>query len=326
VSSKKLMSEGRIASLFERAAAGDRPMDILDSGGRARWLRTIDFTRPTKFTPDQESRLRRAHESFCRVAGTRLAGEHRIPMEIEIVDVLQLTWSDAHALSDRRAMSATLMVQPIGSKIVMSVDVPLLLSCIERLLGSPSETPPAQRSLTDIDLALVRRVFAVFVESLSAIWEQLAGVEMSLVDLEAHTETAQVVGSSEPTLALQMEARMQSAVAQISLLLPYASVQPVAAAYSKPSDAARDRDPDSAAAVRERIGGVDITLRAEVGDVRMPVRDVLALKPGDVVGLGIPVDAAMGLRADNVLLHHFKPGRHGRARAIQIIAPAEEPA
>jgi flagellar motor switch protein FliM len=80
VSSKKLMSEGRIASLFERAAAGDRPMDILDSGGRARWLRTIDFTRPTKFTPDQESRLRRAHEAFCRAVGTRLAGEHRIPM------------------------------------------------------------------------------------------------------------------------------------------------------------------------------------------------------------------------------------------------------
>src|SRR5215213_9613472 len=193
------MSEGRIASLFERAAAGDRPMDIVDSGGRARWLRTIDFTRPTKFTPDQESRLRRAHESFCRVASTRLAGD-RIPMEIEIVDVMQLTWSDAHALSDRTAMSATLLAEPIGSKVLMTIEVPLLLGSIERLLGAPSEAEPKERPLTDIDLALVRRIFDVFIDSLSATWTQLADVTMSRAALDVHTETAQMVGSSEPTL------------------------------------------------------------------------------------------------------------------------------
>ncbi len=322
MSSKRLMSEGRIASLFERAAA-DRPVDIVDSGGRARWLRTIDFTRPTKFTPDQESRLRRAHESFCRLASTRLAGD-RIPMEIEIVDVVQLTWSDAHALSDRTAMSGTLLAEPMGSNLLLSLDVPLLLGCIERLLGAPSEAPPAERQLTDIDLALVRRVFDIFVESLSSTWEQLAGVRLSIPALDAHSETGQIIGSSEPTLALQMEARLQSTVGQILLLLPHTSVAPVAAAYSKPSDAGRRSDPDAASAVRDGLAGVDITLRAEVGDVRMPVREVLALKPGDVVGLGIPADAAMGLRVDDVLLHHVRPGRHGRARAIQILGAAED--
>ena len=73
MSSRKLLSENRIASLFERAAEGNRPVDIVTSGGRARWLRTIDFTRPTKFTPDQESRLRRAHDTFARLASTKLA-------------------------------------------------------------------------------------------------------------------------------------------------------------------------------------------------------------------------------------------------------------
>jgi flagellar motor switch protein FliM len=321
--SKKLMSEGRIASLFERAAESDRPMDIVNEGGRARWLRTIDFTRPTKFTPDQENRLRRAHETFCRLAATRLAGEHRIPMEMDIVDVLQLTWSDAHALSQRSAMSATLLAEPIGSKLLLSMDVPLLLASIERLLGSPSEAEPVERSLTDIDLVLIGRIFDVFVESLSSMWEQLAGVTLSRIGLEVQTETAQTVSASEPTLALQMEARMESITGQIVLLLPYASVQSVSSAFSKRSDADRTVDPAMAGAVRENLGEVDITLRAEVGEIRMPVREVLALKPGDVIGLGIPVDAAMALRADDVLLHHVRPGKHGRARAIQILGPAE---
>ena len=321
--SKKLLSENRIASLFERAAEGNRPVDIVTSGGRARWLRTIDFTRPTKFTPDQESRLRRAHESFVRLASTRLAGEHRIPMDIEVVDVVQLTWGDAHALSDRSAMTAVLGTEPLGTKLLLTMDVPLLLGCIERLLGSPSETDPIDRPLSEIDLLLIRRVFEVFVESLSTTWEQLAGITMKRLTLDVHSETAQTVGASEPTLALQMEARMQSTTAQIVLLLPYMSVQPVAAAYSKRTDADREEDPESAAAVRDRLGAVNITLRAEIGESHMPVRRVLALKPGDVIGLGVPVDAAMDLCADGVTLHRVRPGRHGRSRAIQIIGPAE---
>jgi flagellar motor switch protein FliM len=323
MNSKKLLSDNRIASLFERAAEGNRPVDIVTSGGRARWLRSIDFTRPTKFTPDQESRLRRAHETFCRLASTKLAAEHRIPMEIEISDVVQLTWADAHALSDRSAMSVTLEAESLGTKLLLTMDVPLLLGCIERLLGSPSETQPVDRPLSEIDLLLVRRIFDVFVESLSTTWEHLAGITMKRLTLDFHNESAQVIGASEPTLALEMEARMQSTSAQIILLLPYMSVQPVAAAYSKRTDADRQDDPESAAAIRDRLGGVNINLRAEVGEARMPVHTVLALKPGDVVGLGIPVDAPMSLCADGVTLHRVRPGRHGRSRAIQIIGPAE---
>jgi flagellar motor switch protein FliM len=319
VSANKLMSDDRIAMLFERAAEGKSPEGGLTGGGRARWLRTIDFSRPTKFTPDQENRLRRAHEAFVRVVSTKLAAEHRIAMDIDIVDVLQLTWADAHALADRTAMSATIEAQPIGTKLMLTLDVPLLLCSIERLLGSASEAEPERRELTDIDLMLVRRIFDVFVDSLSTMWEQLAGVTMTRASLDVHQETAGTIGPSEPTLALQMEARMQETVAQIVLLLPHASMQPVADAYSKRSDEDRVTDPVDSAAVRDGLGEVDITLRAEVGEVRMPVRDVLGLQPGDVVGLGIPADAPMGLRADDVLLHLVRPGRHGRARAVQIV-------
>jgi flagellar motor switch protein FliM len=103
------------------------------------------------------------------------------------------------------------------------------------------------------------------------------------------------------------------------LLLPHASVQPVSASYSKRADEDRVPDPADSAAVRDGLGEVDITVRAEIGEVRMPVREVLALKPGDVVGLGVAADAAMGLCADGVLLHRVRPGRHGRARAVQIV-------
>ena len=64
---------------------------------RQRRMRTVDFTRPTKFTADQERRIKRALDTFCRTASTRLSAELRMPLELEVINVSQLTWSNAHA-------------------------------------------------------------------------------------------------------------------------------------------------------------------------------------------------------------------------------------
>ena len=60
-------------------------------------MRAVDFTRPTKFTADQERRLKRSLEAFCRTASTRLSAELRVPLELEVINASQLTWANAHA-------------------------------------------------------------------------------------------------------------------------------------------------------------------------------------------------------------------------------------
>jgi len=49
-------------------------------------MKTIDFTRPTKFTPDHERRLGRALAAFCRTSSTRLSAELRLPIELDFVE------------------------------------------------------------------------------------------------------------------------------------------------------------------------------------------------------------------------------------------------
>ena len=320
--SQKLLGADRIAALFDAAAEGKRPLEGV--GGRARWLRTIDFARPTKFTPDQEKRLRRAHEGFCRAAATKLAAEHRIGIELEIVDTAQRTWHEAHGLVSRASLSAVLEASPIGTKVLLAVQRPLLLFCVERLMGSSGDDTPRERTLTDIDLVLVRRVVDVLVKCLTATWEPMAGVTFSQASLDAHAETVGVMSSSEPTMALTMEARIGAAVSRIVLLLPHTSMQPISSSYSKHKDSQDGPDPIAAEAIRERLGRVGVTVRAEVGSVHLPVRHVLQLKPGDTLPLGLAADADLSLCADDVELYRVKGGRAGRQRAVQVVdVPAD---
>ena len=61
------LSAAEIDALFDQANSGRPPAESSDSGQgrRTRWLRTVDFSRPSKFGIDQQRRLRRIMDVFC---------------------------------------------------------------------------------------------------------------------------------------------------------------------------------------------------------------------------------------------------------------------
>src|SRR5688500_13702391 len=108
----------RIAALMAAAGQARRPEGESGTGRRPRWLRTVDFSRPTKFTTDQERRLTRAIEAYCRTATARLAAE-RVPCELELLDCSQHTWSNAQAHVPPGSVVALAGVEPLGTRVVL---------------------------------------------------------------------------------------------------------------------------------------------------------------------------------------------------------------
>jgi flagellar motor switch protein FliM len=319
--SGQVMSADAIAALVDAAKEGRLPEESRPAPRRRR-MRPVDFTRPTKFTADQERRLKRAMEAFCRTASTRLSAELRVPLELEMIDASQLTWRDAHTQVPSGSISAIAEARPIGTKLLLTSEVNLVLGAIELLLGGTSTTGVPERRLTDIDWALARHFFDRVLAQLSVIWLDLTGVELGLDGLDMHLETAQLVSVSEPTLVLTMEARLDGGSSTMALLLPWTSIAPVAEAFAGQEDAAANRGEEEARSVRRAVGRVDVTIRAEVAAREMPIEEVLALQPGDVLRLDAPAENGITLFADKVPVHRAKPGRSGSRRAAQVIERA----
>jgi flagellar motor switch protein FliM len=313
----------RIAALMAAAGEARKPAGgEPGTGRRPRWLRTVDFSRPTKFTTDQERRLTRAIEAYCRTASSRLAAE-RVPCELELLDCSQHTWSNAQAHVPPGSVIALAAVEPLGTRVVLSAENAMLTGALEALLGGSPERAPRDRKLTDIDLLLIRRVFETLVEALSSVFSDHAGIDLKVTDVDPAGETTYLEQPSEPTLALTMEARLGRASTVMVLLLPYHAVEPVLGRFSGRDDGADAPDPLTIDAVRAGVARVDVTVRAEVADRIMPVHDVLALKPGDVVKLGGAAGSQVTLFAEDVPIHSARPGRNGSRRAVQVVAPYE---
>ena len=318
------LAPDQIAALVEAAGEGRLPVEAAREGERRpRWLRKVDFTRPTKFSTEQTRRLQRVIEAWCRSSSTRMSAE-RVPLTLELLDVSQLTWTNAHAQVPADSVISLLELRPHAGRWVLTAELPLMLAALESLLGGHSDAVPAERKLTDIDLVLVRRLFATLIEPLSTLFHDLAEAELSVTAVDPASDLAYMENASEPTLVFTMEARLMRTSAVLTLMIPHASIDQILTHFSTREDGADSvRDPRTAAALREGLTGVDVTARVEVADTHMPIEQVLALKPGDLVRFDATAGSDVTVYSDRTPVHRGRPGRHGNRRAVQVIEPVE---
>jgi flagellar motor switch protein FliM len=311
------MSPDAIAALVEAAKEGRLPEEPRNEPRRQRRMRTVDFTRPTKFTADQERRIKRALDTFCRTASGRLSAELRMPLELEVINISQLTWSNAHAQVPSNSIAAMIETRPVLARMLLTAEVGLVLHAIELLLGGDSSTKPRDRRLTDIDWALGRHFIERLLAQLSAVWMDFAELELGLSTLDTHMDTAQMAPVSEPTLSLTMEARLEQSSFTLALLLPWAAIAPVADRFSSRDEFGSGAGDDDN--LTKAVGRVDMLVRAEVAAVELPIEQVLSLRPGDVLRLDARAEDGVTIFADSVPVHRAQPGRSGTRRAVQVV-------
>jgi flagellar motor switch protein FliM len=320
VSGGDVLSNDEVAALVEAAKQGQTPARDQNAGKRrSRRVRDIDFSRPSKFAQEHQRKLERAHEAFCRTASTHLSAELLTEIELEVLGVDQLTWSTAVAQVPQPSISAIVDATPLGTQILMSTEQTLVLRLVERLLGGPGTGKIRPRELTEIEMALVRRVFAGLLDLLSVTWEELVGVRFGLSELESQISTIHLAPPSEPSLMLTIEVKMDGSSATVSLVFPYRSIEGVLGDLSSSQYGEAKIDTATAAAVRTGLSGVDVEVRAEIASAELPVSEVLALRPGDVLRFGTAAAEGVTMYAGHVPAHRARPGRNGNRRAIQIV-------
>jgi flagellar motor switch protein FliM len=248
---------------------------------------------------------------------TRLSAELRCTIELETINTAQLTWSAAQAQLAQGSLRATLDVQPIGTRMLLTIEQPFVLMCLDALLGGAPDRPPKERRFSEIDWMLTGRLFDSIVTQLSVVWQDL-GVTLSRGEIESHNESSQIASVSEPTFVVMIESRINKHSAAFALLVPWAAIEPIAETISGRNALAEETEAGEAGEVERAMAAVPVTLRAEVAAAQLAIEDILALAPGSVIRLGSQADQGISLFAENVKLARAQPGSNGPRRAVQI--------
>lgn len=313
-----VLSDAEITALVN-AAAQPQPREQPSGGSRRlHRVRTVDFSRPTKFGSEHQRRIARSLETFCQTAASRLAAELRVPVELEVINTNQLTWSSAQSEFPAKSLAATIETSPAATRMLLIAELSFVLAGLECLLGGSPERVPRDRRLSEIDLSLARRIIDSIVHQLSLVWVDLAGLELSTVGLDLHSDAIQIASVSEPTFIVLIEGRLAGHSAMLGLLVPWLAIESVSERVAGHDAHNGANDAAAARAVHGALSEVPVTLRAEIGSIELGVEEVLGLQAGSIIRLGSQADAGVSLFVENVQLARAQPGRSGARRAVQI--------
>lgn len=288
-----------------------------DADGRRPWLRPVDFSAPSALAPDQQARLRRMADEVCDVIAARALTEFSMTVHFEPLEMRETTWREAQRVPAEEAITTTIEATG-GGALYLVMDPALASVLVERLLGAEPDPSLPPRPLTAIDRALLRRFNELVVASWNQLWVDATATELSPQPAQPHRMLALANDPAAPTLLIAFQVRIGGAYAVLHILLPQATVQPVAAQLSRPSARGTLDDPAANHAVQQRLGGAGVLVHVRLGRVRLSAATIAALHPGDRVPLGVTPDAPATLIVDGVTVQHGHVGRSGGRRAVQI--------
>lgn len=314
----EMLDQDRIAELVEAAKDGQLPEPSVPAPRRGRSVRTVDFSRPTKFTADHQRRLDQATDTFCQMAATRLTSELRCPVELDVLTTFQLTWSASQGRIAPRSHRTVLELDPLGTRILLTLEQSLVIMGLECLLGGAPDQPPRERRLSEIDWNLASGLVESIVAPLSNAWQTLAETQLHVAELATH-EAGQMAPASEPTYGTQIEVKVNKQSFTIGLLLPWAAIEPIELAISGRDPQIQEGAAPLTPAMQSPMSAVPVTVRAEIAHMRMAIAEILKLGPGSVIEFEAKADDGVELYADSVRLARARPGRQGPRRAVQLI-------
>lgn len=304
------------------ARAGSEP-PFVDRRRGERRVHTVDFSQPTKFTAELRRRIERVLGPFCEAYATRLSSELRAPVELSVADSNQLTWSAAKAQMPVSAVAVALEVQPLERQMLLSVEPSMILRALECLLGGTAQGAPATRRFSEIDWALTRRLLEAATSHLSTAWRDLGGLQLLLGEIDLEGDAGVMFRLGEATFAVTLECRVDGLSSNMSLLIPWSSIEPVADEVLGGGAEPEDADPHDGQALNRGLATSQVQLRAEVGSAALPVERILALTPGTLLALEDRAEDGVQLFAEGVPIGRARPGLRGAHRALKLNAPIE---
>jgi flagellar motor switch protein FliM len=273
-----------------------------DAARRARSeARTYDFRRPVRLAREHAHLLRVAMTTFERQSTTVLTTTLRALCHLASDRIEELSYDEFVSSLDDGTMCVVLSIEPWQGKALLTFPQTTLLTMVDHQLGGMGGENQPNRTLTDIEQALVRQLLQRLLRELAYALEPIAkGVHPQLLTLENDPRFVQAAAPTDPVVVAYFELAIGTTTSNVALCLPYPMLAPALEDHSRSNDQ------------------VDVSVRFDP----MPMRsaDIGALQVGDVVPLGHRTTAPLSVTSAASTFAKAVPGSSGKSLAILIVA------
>ncbi len=218
-------------------------------------------------------------------------------------------------------------VPEMNHKILFELDPRLVIFTIEKLFGGLGEFLLKPREISQIEQRIMGKVMTRAYRELEKAWEQVFTIHLIEDAFESNAEFVQIIPGVEPALVATFEVTVYEQHSYLNICYPYLLLermlgragmkQWISSATSEVPAVVRER-------YEERLRGITVEMRAELGRSRLPISELMLLQEGDVIPLERRVDEPILVFVGKHEKFTAVAGKAGKYRALRVLEVIEE--
>jgi flagellar motor switch protein FliM len=277
-----------------------------------------DFRRPTTLAREHSRVLELALETFARQWGTQLTAKVRVISQVTFEQIVMVTYDEyASSLPPTTAMLLC-DLQGFDARAVIQFPGSAALAWVSYMLGSNTAQVVPERKFTQVEQALVRRLFDDALEDLRYSLGSLLVAAISIDTIQYNSQFAQAAATADLMIVASFAIRVGDSSTTATLAIPAEALLPQLGAPSATLAAG-----DSMELVARQLGWVPVEVALSLAPVSVKPNRVLTLAVGDLLKIPHPKHRPLNLTVDGQPLARAAVGANG-ARLACVIVTTEE--
>ena len=314
-----LLSQDEIDALLHGVSSGDVDTEIAgeeSAGG----VRGYDFTSQDRIVRGRMPTLEMVNERFARYFRISLFNMLRRTPEISVGGVQMLKFAEyVHSLFVPTSLNMV-RVLPLRGTALLVFDPKLVFVVVDNFFGGDGRfhAKIEGREFTPTELRVINMLMMQCFKDMKEAWTPVMNVNFEYINSEVNPHFANIVSPTEVVVVSTFHIELEGGSGDLHVTMPYSMLEPIREVLDAGVQSDRsERDERWIIALREEMQASRVELSVSLGTVELPLRDMLTLKPGDIIPFELP--PLVTVRAEDVPVFRGVFGMAGGNSAVQVV-------
>lgn len=277
-------------------------------------IEAYDFRRPTTLAREHARVLELAFETFARQWGTQLTAKVRVVSQVTCELVSMQTYDEyASSLPSTTAM-VLCGIEGLESKAVIQFPTSAALTWVSYMLGSTHAQVGPERKFTQIEQALVRRLFDDALDDLRYSLGALLANPIAVSAIQYNSQFAQAAATTDLMIVASFAIRVGDGQTMATLALPAEAVLPQLGETNPTSSTT-----DAVQLIASQLGWVPVEVALQLAPARVKPSKILGLAVGDILRIPHPQHRPLDVTVDGQPLARAALGANGSRLACVVV-------
>ncbi len=315
-----VLSQNEIDNLLAALSSGEIDADEFKDSGEKK-IKNYNFARPSKFSKEHLRTLEIIFEHYGRLLSTHLPAYLRKNVQVEVINSEAQAFQEFSNALSNPVLLGIVEFTPLEGNIIIELAENIGYAIVDRMLGGGGAPLDKPREFSEIEIAIIERIFTVLTNLLIAPWANVLKLTPRLSRIETNPQFAQIISPTEMASIITMNIKIGSVEGMMNICLPYECLEKVIDKLNTKywySTMKISGDTEYQEMIEVAISKARIPIRAVLGTSVISLNDLINMQQGDIIKLNTKVDDELKVYVGNIVKFTALPGASSDAYAVKV--------